>query len=59
MFCGHEKVMQEEGEWPIWGQLANIISVRQLTGCVGRNESLRANLSHPILSLRSDAASHP
>lgn len=36
---GHEKVMQRDGEWPTWGQFANIISTRQVTGCARRKES--------------------
>lgn len=59
MFSGHGKVMQQEGEWPTWGQFANIISTRQVTGCAGRKESLQVNLSHTILSLKSNATSHP
>ena len=59
MFRGHEKVMQQEEEWPTWGQFANIISTRQVTGCAGRKEALQVNLSHTILSMKSEAAAHP
>lgn len=59
MFSGHEKVMQQEGEWLTLGKFANIISTMQVAGCAGRKESLQVNLSHTILSLKSEVASHP